>query len=152
RRLHGPEADEGRKFLALTADSVDREAARGQAVALAGAERAEVARAEEHDDLILVGARVQRIVRAEAAEPQVAPALRRQLVLAEVEIAGAVRDVTRALRRHLVDAHGVRLELAEVEEHQLERQLVVAPQRMVGTEADVAILVVAERLQLGRRL
>ena len=50
-------SDEARKLLALAADGVDRETARRQAVALAGAERAEVARAEEHGDLVLVLAR-----------------------------------------------------------------------------------------------
>ena len=39
-----------------------------------------------------------------------------------------------------------------MEEHQLERQLVRSPQRTLGTETDVPILVVAQRLQLRRRL
>ena len=56
------------------------------------------------------------------------------------------------LRRDLVDAHRLVLELAEVKEHQLERQLLGSPQRAIGAEADVAVLIVVERLQLRRRL
>jgi len=39
-----------------------------------------------------------------------------------------------------------------MKEHHLERQLLGSPQRTLGAEADVAVLIVSERLQLRRRL
>jgi hypothetical protein len=59
--------------------------------------------------------------------------------------------VPHALVGDFVDAHRLRLELAQVKKHHLERQAFRAPQGVVGAEADVAILIVGERLQLRRR-
>ena len=48
----------------------------------------------------------------------------------------------------LVDPHRRRLELAEVEEHHLERQVLGPPERVIGAPADVAILVVIQVRQI----
>ncbi len=96
---------------------------------------------------LYVGA-VQRVVHAEAAEIEVAPFLRRQRVLAVVEVGARVRDVPHFTADDLVHPYA-HVFLALVEEHDLERQAVAAPQRMVGTKAYVAILVVIQRRELG---
>ena len=54
----------------------------------------------------------------------------------------APRAVTSLMRNRLG------LELAEVEKHQLERQILRAPQGVIGAKANVPVLVVRERLQL----
>ena len=156
RRALQPEDREARELLALPADGVDRQPACRQPVTLLGAERAEVAGAEEDDELVLVVGPVQRMVHAHAGVADVAPALRRERIAAVVEVAAVKAQVPHlALRRDLVDLHRLGLVLAEMEEHGRERQRVLrsitAPQRTLGAEPDVAVLVVAERLQLGRQ-
>ncbi len=126
-RLHEPELAEARKLLAAAADGVDRQTARGETVALTRAECPKVARAQEHDELVLVLLVVQWIVRAKSREAEVAPLLRRELILAVVEIRAAILDVAHALRGHFVDEHRLHLELAQMKEHHLERHLRVAP-------------------------
>ena len=51
-----------------------------------------------------------------------------------------------------VDPHRLGNGAALVEEHQLERQLLAAPERLLGPVADVAIGVVVELAQLGRHV
>jgi hypothetical protein len=75
-------------------------------------------------------------MRAKAAEAEIAPALRRQLVLAVVEVAGAVGTWRVAVGVDLVDPHRLLLELAEVEEHQLERQLIRPPDARARDESE----------------
>jgi hypothetical protein len=76
RRALDPELDESGKLLALGAHRVDGQAACRQSVVLPLAERAEVARTQKHDQLVLVGGRVQRVVHAKSGQPQITPVLR----------------------------------------------------------------------------
>src|SRR4029079_4928221 len=131
------ELDEVRKLLAVAADGVDREPPRRQPVARAGAQRAEIARAEEHDDLILVRGTVQRVMHSEAAVIEIAPLLGRQRVLAVVEVGARGRDVADLEAADLVPTYSAVL-LALVEEHHLERQRVAAPKRVVRSKPYVA--------------
>jgi hypothetical protein len=50
-----------------------------------------------------------------------------------------------------VDAYGFGLKFTEVKEHQLKRKFVCAPQRVIRSEANVAILIVGQRRQFRRR-
>ena len=63
-----PVGDIGRKLLAAAADRVHRNAARRQAVVMAGAQGPEVAGTQEDDDLVLVVGPVHRVVDAKAGQ------------------------------------------------------------------------------------
>ena len=142
RRLLEPVLDEVGELLAARLDRVDRETARRQSVDVVASDRAEVARAEEHHDFVVVVRALQRIVDAEPGVADVARDLARELVLAEVEELGRVGE-----RMHAVRVDHVHLDAAlevetGVEELDLKGKLLVAPQRAIGLEADVAPLVV----------
>ena len=148
-----PELAEARELLALRRGRVNSRAARRQPVDLPLANSAEVARAEEHQHLVFVARLVQRVVNPNAGEADVAQLLRIQLVAAVVEHCGVELDpLGHATRIERVDSHRFLKAAAGVEEHQLEWQLLGAPQRAVGAEADVAVSVVVEVAQLGREL
>ena len=149
---HQPELGEAGEFLAPAAHGVDGQPARRQAVLLALAQRAEVARTLEDHQLVLVGAGVQVVVQTKACKAQVAPGLGPQLVLAVVKVRAAVGDVAHALGRHLVDQHRLFLVQPQMEEHGLVRQLLGPPQSAIRAPADVAHLVVVELCEVGREL
>ena len=143
-RAHQPELDERRELLAGGEAGVDREPARRQAVDLSLAERAEIAGAEEHQHLVLVFRGVQRVMHAKSGETGEAHVRLGELVVAVVELVGRVRHLAHVVADHLADMHrAVEME-TRMEEHHLERQLLRAPQRVVGAKADVAVLVVVE--------
>src|SRR5690606_1084194 len=96
-RLHDPELAETRELLAAATHGIDRKPTRRETVALARTERAEIARAQEHGNLVLVLRVVQRIVGTKARESQVTPFLRRELVLTVVEVGAAIANVAHAL-------------------------------------------------------
>ena len=146
--LHDPELGEVGKLLALTADGVDGQAARREAVAGAGRERAEVARAQEHDQLVFVLGSVQVVVHAKARVIELAPRRGRQRVLAEVEVGAVIGKVARLVLDDLVHPHA-RVRLSAMKEHHVERGAFGPPERAIGAEADVAVPVVAEQLELG---
>ena len=146
-----PELLEARELLPLPAHGVDGQPAGGQAVALPGPQGAEVAGAQEHGEFVLVHRRVQGVVHAEPGMAQVGPVLRVEPLLPVAVIGRVEPQVLRRAVHQFVDDHRLRLELAQVEEHQLERQCVRAPQRPPGLEADVAVLVVAERREFRRQ-
>src|SRR5262249_15625873 len=103
-RTDDPEIAEPRELLSLTSDGIDRESPRRQTVVQTRTEGAKVAGAEEHDQLVLVSAAVQGIVRPETREAEITPLLRREFVLAVVELGAVVGNVAHALRGDLVDA------------------------------------------------
>ncbi len=153
RGPHDPELGEAREFLALASRRVDGEAAGREAIPKAlrpargsssrrGTRRARPCTADRSSG----NARGNRRI------PDRPTLLGRQLVLAVVEVRSSGRRMWRtplaAFGRHLVDAHRIDLELADVKEHHLERQFFRTPQRVIGTEADVAILIVGERREL----
>ena len=61
---------------------------------------------------------------------------------------GSIRDLARLPVRDLVDVDPVLVEEAAMEELHLERQLFAAPERALGQEADRAVMVVVEILQV----
>ena len=83
-----PELDEVGELLAARLDGVDGESAGRQAVDVVAAEGAEVARAQEDDDLVVVLRPLQRIVDADSGVPDVGRDAIREGVLAVVEEAG----------------------------------------------------------------
>lgn len=78
--------------------------------------------------------------------------LRVEVVLAVIEKAGVEAYVAHARRAHLVQQHRMVVIQTLVEEHQLERQVRVAPPCPVRLEADVAVLVVRQFLQILRQV
>ena len=146
--LHDPELGEVGELLALAAHRVDGQAARRQAVARSGRERAEVARAQEHDELVFVLGPVQVVMHAKAGVVELAPRLGRKRVLAEVEVGAVVGKVPRLAVDDLVHPHA-RVRLGAMEEHQVERQTFGSPDRAIGPETNVAVPIVTERLELG---
>ena len=121
-------------------------------VPLVLAQRAKVARALEHEHLVLVLRRVERKMHAEAGKAEVAKRRLVELVLAVVEELGIEADLARRAARNLGDARRPVVERARVEELDLERQVRGAPQRSRRLEADVAILVVRQILQRLRQV
>ena len=139
-----PELAEEREFLVGARAGADAEAARRKAVALAAAEEAEVARAEEGDDLVHHVRRVERVVEAEAGEAEGDGKIGRRLVAAPVEHPGGVGDRRRDAVAQHVDHHRPAIKVAEVEQLEAEARARLAEQRLVGLEADVAPGVVVE--------
>src|SRR5687768_10966729 len=89
---------------------------------------------------------------AEPREACILRRLRRKLVGAVVEIVGIELDLLHAPGVDLVDLDRQMKIEAPVEESELERQPGAAPARTLRFEADIAMLVVGERLQLFQRL
>ena len=85
---------------------------------------------------------------AEAGEAETAHVLRVDPVGAVVEERGIELDLAHSPAADLVDLHRLVEMNAEVEERDLEGELGVAPEGAVGLEADVAVAVVADILQL----
>ena len=133
---------------------VDGETARGEAVALAAADGAEVARALKHHVLVEIVRAVDGPVDAEAGE-----AVRRsgihladerpeskEALVGHETLGGAVLDEPDLDGRVEKPAHGQQLDL--------EVEILAAPDRLIGAEANVAELIVgelAERLRQRRR-
>jgi hypothetical protein len=139
-----PELAEEREFLVGAGAGADAQSPRRKAVALAAAEEAEVARAEEGDDLVHHVGRVERVVQAEAGEAEVDGKIGRRLVAAPVEQPGRVGDRRGDAVAQHVDHHRPPIEVAEVERFEAEARAGLAEQRLVGLEADVAPGVVVE--------
>src|SRR6185436_2679155 len=106
-RAYEPEIGERRKLLALLRSGIESETARGESVALIAAEQAEVRGAEEHDELILVCRRVQRVVHTKTGKPRLRRQLPRRAELAPLEHRGAVQDGPHARLAHLRDVHAL---------------------------------------------
>ena len=138
-----PERLEDGKLLALRLAGVDRQPARGEPVVQALGDRAEIACAEKHRDLVVMVGSVERRVQPEAGKAEIGARLRRRH-LVEREHAGRVDDAARAALAHLEDIDAVGIIEAAVKELRLERQAHAAPQRLLRHEADRAVLVVGE--------
>ena len=139
-----PELAEEREFLVGARAGADAEAARRKAVALAAAKEAEVARAEEGDDLVHDMWRVERVVEAEAGEAEGDGKIGRRLVAAPIEHPSGVGDRRRDAVAQNVDHHRPAIKMAEMEQFEAEARARLAEQRLVGLEANVAPGVVVE--------
>jgi hypothetical protein len=144
RRRLEPELGERGELLARRLDGVDRDPPRREAVHVVAPERAEVARTEEHDELVPVGLALQRVVHAEARVADVARDAVREVVLPVVEALGVERH--RAGDAALDDVHldAPVVVQAGVEELDLEGQPALAPEGVVRPEPDVAPAVVGD--------
>jgi hypothetical protein len=143
-RRHEPEFPEPRELLAPRLRRVDREPACRQPEHLVASHRAEVGRAEEDDDFVVVVASLERVVDAEAGVAELLRHAAGELVLAVVELARREAQRRDDARLHDVDAHDAVVEQPRMEELHLERQLPVPPERALGAKADVAPLIVGE--------
>ncbi|MGY3149706.1 hypothetical protein ACVWYQ_006705 [Bradyrhizobium sp. USDA 3397] len=151
RRPLEPEGLEERKFLALGFARIDRKSPGGEPVRLPLGHGAEIARAQEDADLVVIVGTVHRRMDAEARESEIAVLERRDL-LAEGEVRLAVLELGCLSVRHLEDVHPVLVEEAAVEELRLERKILAAPERPLGQKADRTILIVIQVLQSAREL
>src|SRR6185312_16390598 len=140
------------KLLPRHQRSVDCQPARGNAVTLSLAERAEIAGAEKDEHLVLVLRGIEREMHAKAGVSEPFQRLRVEVVLSVIEKTGVEAYVAHARWTHLVQLHRMVVIKALVEEHQLERQVRVAPPCPVRLETDVAILVVCQLLQFLRQV
>ena len=144
-----PERLEGRELLARAADGVDGQAARRQAVMLPGTDRAQVARALEQQHLVLVGTVIERVMHPKAGHLRATLAGHGGRCTAVIE--GTARHLQRLLATvdQFVQLHGPGVAAADMKKLQLERQPGVAPPRGGRTVADVAVVVVVQRGELG---
>ncbi len=152
RRPPHPEFDKARKLLARSERGVDGQSARRQSIALALAERAKVAGAEEHQDLVLVLWRIDRVVHAKAREAEAAHFLRIDVVGPVVEQARIEANFADGVADHLADLDRIPEVEALVKKSELERQPFGAPERTIRLEADVAKMVVVEPGERRRQL
>src|ERR1700680_2797437 len=151
-RPHQPEIREDREFLSVWRRGVDRQAARGSAVALITAEHAEIGRAEEHQQLVLVRRGLQRVMHSEARVAEVRRNLRWLQQMPESEELRAVRHRASTRRADLGDVEALAGAVTAMKELHLEQGLAM-PQSTRGAEADVPVLVVTEIRQCwGQRL
>ena len=151
RRLFQPERLEERELFAFAFAGVDRQSARGQTVGLPLRDRPEVACAEEYADFVVVVRSVDRSVDAESSKANVTIRPLSE-TFAEREVLPAVGHRHDASVHHLEDVHPVLVEEAAVEKLHLERQLLVAPQRLLRRKANGPVLVVVEICQRIRQL
>ncbi len=136
RRLD-PEFAEERELLVEARSGADRKAPRREAIALSPAKEAEVARAEEGDHFVPDMRRVDREFETKAGEPEV-DRQHPKLGVAVVEQIGGVGDRRRDAVAQHVDDHRTLVEMPEMEQFQPEIGPLLAEQRLVGFEADVA--------------
>ncbi len=144
RRLD-PEFAKVGEFLVQPLAAADREPARREAVALAAAEEAEIARAQERHDLVPDVRGVDRKFQAEARKAEVDRHVGGELVAPVVEEVRRIGDRRRDAVAQHVDHDGTLVEVAEVEEFEPEVGVeLLAEQGLLGLEADVAPGVVIE--------
>ena len=141
--LH-PEGPEHREFLALGLARVDGEAARREAIEQALADAAEIGRALEHHELVVVFLGIDRVAQPEAGIVHVGLAVGLGRQRAESEQVGTVVDARRLAVLDDVDVDRGREQEARVEQVEGELVRLALPERLVRVEADVAVLVVGE--------
>ena len=122
-RLHDPELGEVGELLTLAADGVDGQAARRQTVARAGGERAEVARAKEHDELVFVLAGRSGGSGRASPRSRARPTSRGDSVFLPKSKSALSYGRCRALSSTTSFMRTRGFDCAAVEEHQVERQL-----------------------------
>ena len=137
RRLD-PEFAKERKLLIEARPGADRQAPRREAVALAAAEKAEIARAEKRDHFVPDMGRVDGKAQPEAGEADVDRQSAVDLGAAVVEKIGRVGDRRRDSVAQHVDDHRALVEMPEMKQFETEIGALLAEQRLVGLEADVA--------------
>ncbi len=139
-----PECHEARKLLSRRVRRVDRQRARRNAVQLALAKRAEVARAKECQHLVLVLRRIERIVHAKTGIAEPVQFARIDAVLAVVELLRRKLDWPYPLADDFMHADSI-VELRPlVKEGYFEGQLLAAPEKVFGAKTDIAVSVIAQ--------
>ena len=148
-RSNQPEVGEVRKLLAALTGCVDGEPAGGHSVKLVAAEHPEIRRAQKHQQLVLIGRGVQRVVNPKTGEPQIAIGLGRRVV-AEGEIIRAVGNLGPLTVGDFVDVNARLVEESAVKELNLEWQFFAAPQRALRQETDLPVMIVIKIFQVVR--
>ncbi len=142
-----PERAEPGELLALRVCGADRQAARREPVDLPLGHGAEVAGAEEDADLVVGVGPVDRRMDAEPREAELLGRGRGGRTgggIGVVEQLRGVRDPDRAAVGDLEDVDALAVQEAAGEELGLERQVLAAPQRVLGAEPDAAVLVIGQ--------
>ena len=116
----------------------DRQTPRRKAVALAAAEKAKIARAEKRNHLVPDMGRIDRKAQPEAGETEIDRQRVVDLGAAVVEQVGGVGDRRRDSIAQHVDDDRALVEMPEMEQLEPEIGALLAEQRLVGFEADVA--------------
>ena len=110
-----------------------------------------VAGTEEGDQLVFVGGlarrEIQRVVNPKAGETDSCKLRAIELVLAVIECCRLERDLVHVLADHFVDAHRLIESAAQMKKLNLERQVVLTPERPCWIESNVTCLVVRQVLQ-----
>jgi hypothetical protein len=110
---------------------------------------AEIARTEKDHHFIEIIGPVEAVMKTEAGKSQVTGGGHAPVVLSVVEIGRIEGNLPGLSVRHVVDAHGLTEHPPQMEELCLEGETLVAPERPLRTETDVAVLVVGETLKGG---
>ncbi len=138
-----PEVGEIGELLSRFGRGINGEPTGRDAVGLVTGQQTEVGGAEEHQHLVLVGRRVERIVHPEACEPKLGGQLHRRHTLAEFEHCRIVGNGAHGTVHHLVDIHAVVIRKATMKELHFEHRVVV-PQCAHAAKTDVAVLFIAQ--------
>ena len=150
RRLD-PEFAKERELLVEAWRGADRKAPRGLAIALAAAEEAEIARAEKRDHFVPDVRRVDREAQTKAGKTKV-DRQGAKCGVAVVKQIGGVGDRRRDAIAQYVDDHRTLVQVPEMEQLQSEIGSILAEQRLIGFETDVAPAVEIEgRETVGQR-
>ena len=132
RRLD-PEFAKERELLLESRIGVDRQSPRRQAIALASAEKAEIARAEKRDHLVPDVRGVDRKTQSKAGEAEIDRQRVVDLGPAVVEEIGGVGDRRRDAVAQHVDDHRALVEMPEMKKLQAEVGPLLAEQRLIGS-------------------
>ena len=129
-------------FLAARLGGVDGQPARRNSVHLVFCDGAEIARALENGDFVVIIRPIHRAVDAEAGKAEI-DVVRRRLHASVREQVLGIDQWLRPAVGNKKDVDAILVEETAMEELDLERHAGAAPERFVRNEAQIAILVVA---------
>ena len=152
RCLADPERAKQRKLLTLRLRCVDGEAARRQSIELPLGDGAKIRGTLEYGELSRGSGRVQGIMKADAGIVQIALSGRGLDLGPEDEKVRRVVELALLAVADEVDVDRVLVEEPRVEEVEGEARRIVAPDRPVRVELDVAVLAVGEIGELRRQV
>src|ERR1700730_14801782 len=132
-----PEFAKKRKFLIGRA-GLDRKPPRRHAIVLVAAEKTEITRAEEGDDLVEDLRAVQWVMQPETGEAEIDWQGLVDLGAAIVEKTGGIGNGGRDPVSNRVDGHGAPVEMAEMEQLQPELASIGAEKGFFGAKPDIA--------------
>src|SRR3954471_20449733 len=141
-RAPDPEGTEVGKFLALGIGGVERKSAGREPIGEVLGHGPEIARTKKHADLVEIVRPVDRPMDAEAGETKIAGVLQVRRLVPEREHVRRIDDRKRLPVLHLEQVHAVHVVEAAMEELQLKREALAAPERLIRLEADHAVAII----------